>query len=364
MANEHGLGAVVVGPGFGVLTHGAALRAAGFELKALVGRNPERTVERAKHAEIPFATTNLDEALALPGVDLVSIATPPHTHAEIALKAIAAGKHVLLEKPFARDLGEARQLLEAAEAAGIVHCVGHEHRFDPGQALLTRLVDQGAIGTPKMVLYLLQLPMFQDPSTTVPEWWSDREQGGGWLGAQGTHVFDHMRRMFGDFAGVRAHLPTMSSHGWNVEDTFSVSFRTKSGVEGLLQSSIAVYGRDLYLNRVMGSEGTVALEGPMGEISLHDKDGLRDVEHPPDLANPAYVRPAKELMNSSYELLSGMSNSVPPYTRYYEAIRDRILGVDSESDMIPATFADGLAVQEIYDACLRSDREGGWIELG
>ena len=113
----------------------------------------------------------------------------------------------------------------------------------------------------------------------------------------------------------------------------------------------------------MGSEGTVALEGQMGEVTLHDKDGLRDVEHPPDLANDAYVRPDKGLMSSSYELLSGMSNSVPPYTRYYEAIRDRILGVESQSDMIPATFADGVAVQEIYDACLQSDREGRWIDL-
>ena len=72
MTKDHDLGAVVVGPGFGVLTHGAALRAAGFDLKALVGRNPERTAERARHADIPVAMTNLEEALALPNVDLIT----------------------------------------------------------------------------------------------------------------------------------------------------------------------------------------------------------------------------------------------------------------------------------------------------
>ena len=81
------LGAAVIGTSFGVLTHLRALRNAGFEVHALVGRNPEKTAERAARFGVPHATTRLEEALALPGVDLVTIATPPHTHAEIAIAA-------------------------------------------------------------------------------------------------------------------------------------------------------------------------------------------------------------------------------------------------------------------------------------
>src|SRR5438874_1990098 len=127
---EDALGVVVVGTSFGCLTHVRALRAAGFEVVGLVGRDPEKTAERAERFEVPNRLTSLDEALGLPGVDAVTVATPPHTHASIVLDAVAAGKHVVCEKPFARDAAEARQMLKAAEDAGVVHfraqggCVG------------------------------------------------------------------------------------------------------------------------------------------------------------------------------------------------------------------------------------------------
>src|SRR2546429_6454050 len=100
------LGVAVIGTGFGCLTHARGLRAAGFDVVALVGRDPEKTAQRAKRFEIPHALTSLTDALALPGVDAVSIATPPHTHGPLVLEAAAAAKHVVCEKPFARNAAE------------------------------------------------------------------------------------------------------------------------------------------------------------------------------------------------------------------------------------------------------------------
>src|ERR1700745_2662543 len=93
------LGAAVVGTGFGCLTHVRALRAAGFDVVGLVGRDPVKTKARGERFEIANAYTAFEDALEQPGADAVTIATPPHTHAALALQAIAAGKHVLVEKP-------------------------------------------------------------------------------------------------------------------------------------------------------------------------------------------------------------------------------------------------------------------------
>src|SRR5438034_10125634 len=118
----------IVGTGFGCLTHVPAFRAAGFEVLTLVGRDPAKTAARADLLGIPHATTSLAEALALPGLDAVSIATPPETHLPLVLQAVEAGRHVLCEKPFALDSAEARQMLAAADKAGAVHFLGTEFR--------------------------------------------------------------------------------------------------------------------------------------------------------------------------------------------------------------------------------------------
>src|SRR5258708_7083773 len=126
-------GAVVVGTGFGCFTHVPALRAAGFDVRALVGRDPAKTALRAEAVGVPHPCTSLGEALALADVDAVTIATPPDTHGGLVLDALAAGKHVLCEKPFARDAAEAGLLFAAAQRAGVVHLLGTEFRFDTGQ---------------------------------------------------------------------------------------------------------------------------------------------------------------------------------------------------------------------------------------
>src|SRR5688572_14366586 len=134
------LGAIVIGTGFGTRVHVPALRAAGFEVLALVGRDGDRTARRAERLGIPNALADVDAALALPGVVAVTIATPPSTHAELAIASACAGKHVLCEKPFAMDLAEASAMLEAAEAAGVTHLVGHEFRWATERSVAGRAI--------------------------------------------------------------------------------------------------------------------------------------------------------------------------------------------------------------------------------
>jgi predicted dehydrogenase len=302
-------GVAIVGTGFGCLTHLRALRAAGFDAQALVGRDPEKTAERAQRFEVPHAITNLADALALPGVDAVSIATPPHTHAPIALAAIAAGKHVLCEKPFARDADEARQMLDAAEAAGVVHLLGTEFRWATGQASMARVVARGEIGTPKLATFLLQIPMLADPEGEVPGWWADAAQGGGWLGAQASHVIDQVRVMFGEFDGVSASLTQVSPRAWDVEDAYTVHFRTRSGVDGVMQSTSGAWGPPVFVTRVTGDKGTVWAE--FDTIRVADASGTREIANPDDLPLVAPEPPAADLLVTAYANLHAPSPPIP-----------------------------------------------------
>src|SRR5579862_6687568 len=90
MAGTQPVGVAVVGTGFGVLTHVRALQAAGFQVEALVGRNQAKASARAAMFGVPFATTDLAAALGRPGVQAVTVATPPHAHADVVLEAVAA----------------------------------------------------------------------------------------------------------------------------------------------------------------------------------------------------------------------------------------------------------------------------------
>lgn len=358
---DSGLGAIVVGSGFGILTHHRALQGAGIEVLGLVGRNPEKTADRAKKVGIPHAFTNLEEALALPGVDVVTIATPPHTHAEIALAAIAAGKHVLCEKPFARNTAEARVMYEAAEAAGIVHLLGTEFRWSTGQAHAVRVMNEGLIGNPRLANFILNAPILADPDAEVPSWWADGSHGGGWLGAFASHVIDQIRTTVGEISGVSAALSLVSDRDWTVEDSYTVHFRTENGCNGVLQSIAGGWGPPLICSRVYGTKGTLSIEGD--RIRIDDASGSRVLDTPEDLVNAAASPPPAEFMKTAYDHLHAAGFDLAPYTKLCGVLRDRILGKDSIDDPKAATFADGLAGQAVLDAIRLSSKEERWVDV-
>ena len=355
------LGIVVVGTGFGCLTHVPAFRAAGFEVRALVGRDPARTADRAARLEIPHAVTSLTEALALPGVDAVSVATPPRTHAALVGEAVAAGRHVVCEKPFGADATGAARMLAAAERAGVVHLVGTEFRFATGQALLRRTVRQGVIGEPRLATFVLHLPLLADPAGEIPAWWGDAGAGGGWLGAQGSHVIDQIRTTLGEIEGLSATVTRLGDRPqMTAEDSFTLHFRT-ARASGIVQSTAASWGRLLMTTRIAGERGTAWLNGD--DVWIADAAGTRRADVPDDLRNPAPVPPPAELLHTAYDMLHFSGVDLAPYTRVARVFRARILGESGPADPQPATFADGLATRRVLDAARRSAAEQAWITL-
>ncbi len=357
------IGAVIFGTNVGLNIHAFALKGAGVDVRALVGRDPEKTAHRAQFAGIPLALTSLEEALALPDVDLVSVKTPPHTHLEIVRAALAAGKHVVCEKPFARDVKQAEQMLALARESGLVHALGHEHRFDPWHTRAAMAVQEGLIGEPRMMTHILTLPMFASEGTVVPDWWMDVEQGGGWLGAHAVHMFDTTRFLLGsDLSGLSASLDTISQHGWTAEDSFSIHFRTVSGASGIIQSSISDMGPPLIQTRVAGTRGAIRIEN--GKVFLVDPDGERELEISEALRLHNMQPQTHEFIETTYDQLCAGANNIGPYTRLYESVIETIQGRELTHPTPFPTFEDAVIGQRTMDAARLSNARGGeWQSL-
>jgi predicted dehydrogenase len=346
-------GAVVVGTGFGCRVHAPALRAAGFDVLGLVGRDVDKTQRRADRLGIPRALADLDAALGLDDVDAITIATPPHTHASIAIAAARAGKHVLCEKPFAIDAAEAEAMLAAADAAGVVHLVGHEFRWSPERAVVGRTIADGAIGEPRFATLVQYVPLVADPATPVPPWWFDRGSGGGWLGASGSHVVDQVRTWLGEFAEVSATLGIVSDRRDAAEDSFTIRFRLESGVDGVLQQTAAAWGPYWSVTKVAGTHGTVWIDDDDAWIA--DRDGARVLDLPADLALPGGPDESDDPRHRFTHLEFG------PFTRLCEVL---LAGVEGRPtpDAIPIpTFVDGLAEMQVLDAVRASAADGGAV---
>jgi predicted dehydrogenase len=354
----------VVGTGFGCFTHVRALRAAGFDVVALVGRDADKTTQRAELFGVPVALPALDDALAL-DVDAVTIATPPNTHAPLVLEALAAGTHVLCEKPLARDAGEAQTMLAAAERAGVVHLLGTEFRFDTGQALLARAVRGGLIGAPKLALFVLHVPMLADPGSDVPAWWTDAREGGGWLTAHGSQVIDQIRVTVGEIARVTASTIAVVERepAWSADDGFLVHLVAENGAAVVMQSTPSDRGPLLIDTRVVGSEGTAWVEGLGATVKVADASGTRTLDVPDDLVVGTAAAPPREALRTTYEQMTGHGLDLGPYTRLAEHFRARIEGAAPPAGPEPASFADGVADLAVLDACRASARDHATVEL-
>jgi predicted dehydrogenase len=361
---DRALGAVIVGTSIGLMLHLPALREAGFTVHALVGTDQARTSERAALTGVPHAFTNLRDALELPEVDAVIVATPPFTHAPLVLEAIAAGKHVVCEKPFARDLPEARSLLEAADKAGVVHLYGTEFRFDGPQALLERVIREGAIGTPRFALSIMQVPTLADPTAEVPAWFDDVEHGGGWLGGAGSHTLDAIRSALGEFVSVSASVQRLGPRpGVTVDDTYTVRFTLDTGVEGVAHSSAAIPGPHLLITKITGTSGTAWIDMATRSVWVDDGSGPRQIEIPADLADGPPIPPPAELLTTDYERWHATGMQVIPYERLYRVFRAQILGEPFPAQPVAATFADAVAMQALLEAIERSSRENQTVTV-
>ena len=197
----------IAGLGFGEKVHLPALRACGHtDPVALWHPRQERLEAACRKADLPG---HRDYAALLddPAIDAVVIATPPGPRFGLAKQALEAGKHVMLEKPIALCAEDAEELQRLALRNNLTVAVDFEYRAVPLFQQLDALIKSGVLGE----LYLVKLDwlMGSRADTSRPwNWYSQRSEGGGVLGALGTHAFDTLHWLVGPTRSLRAQLST------------------------------------------------------------------------------------------------------------------------------------------------------------
>ncbi len=348
MPEQSGPRVIIVGSGHGLRVHLPALREAGFEVVGLVANDPERTQRRAERNAIPYAGTDLAEAIRQTGAKAVTVATTPATHGRQALIAIESGCHVMCEKPFASNATEAKAVLAAAKKAGIVHMLGNQLRARPERIVAAKAIADGLIGEPRYLTFVQHTNLLSNISVKWPEWWFDTAIGGGWLGATGSHMIDHIRSWLGDFESLSAALPVAADRVDVPEDSFNVRFKLKNGVEGIFTQTGAAWGPMAEMTRVVGNRGTLWLDGEDAWVA--DADGARKLAIPDEL-RLVHMDPSDDPRKMYLHV------ELPPSFRLFSAWRNAI---ENNTSIAPfATFEDGLAAMEVIDAIRKSADSGG-----
>jgi predicted dehydrogenase len=345
----------IIGTGWGTRVQVPAFRAAGFNAVALAARNREKTIQQAQKLEIDFATDDWRKLLARDDVRFVSIVTPPNTHKEMAIAALQAGKHVLCEKPMALNTSETQAMVEAAQAHGGQYAIiDHELRFLPSFQLARQRVQRGDLGALRHVEVSVTTTSRADLNRPW-NWWSDAEQGGGVLGALGSHQIDTLQFLFGPIAAVSGLLNTFIAERPSdrerrpvtADDYAAFLVRLKSGGLGTVSLSV-VAGVD-EPNRLTAHCEHGALRLQAGRILIAKRgDTFEDVT-PPDSVNvPSSLRDGEFQHGSVY---------------LGHALKRALTG-DCGALASAATFTDGHHVQQVLDAVRQSNQENGrWIDI-
>lgn len=347
----------IIGASFAQAAYLPALRhTPGAEVVAIASGRLSSARAAADRFGVPHAYDDWEAMLDRHEADLVCIATPTVLHAPQALKALARGAHVLCEKPTAMNAAEAQAMLDAAVAAGRIHMIDHELRFNPNRARVASMIADGTLGEIRHVNIANIGNSWADPAGRPrDDWWSLAEQGGGRLGANGSHQVDMLRWWLGEVAWVTGAAPTLipdrldkaTGELWTAtaDDLAWMGLEMESGaLAQVFLSGVAAHNIG-NLTQVFGSKGTVTLDN--GDERLwFAKAGQGFEEITESDPNAALEGVGKGIWNVSVvsvmrELAAAVAEGRPPARG--------------------ATFTDGLANQKVLDAVRVSGTERRWV---
>jgi predicted dehydrogenase len=266
------LGVALLGCGeIGAVRASALARSPVARLVAACDADPARAAAlAAKHRAACVAEWR--EAIARPDVDVVCVSTPTSLHAGMAVAAARAGKHVLVEKPLARSVAEAQEMVGAARAAGVVLKTGFNHRHYLAVEAARHAIAAGAIGEPMFVRTYIG---HEGGSPFLAKWMARPDMaGGGTLLDNGIHILDLVRYFLGEVSEAEGLVTNSRWRRTGLEDNAFALFRSPDGKIAALASSWTEWAGYKFLIEVYGTEGFVrAAYPPMRATIGRARDG-------------------------------------------------------------------------------------------
>lgn len=239
-------------------------------LAAISGRNEEAVKEAARRYGYARAYTDWRRMLRSDKVQLFDNGGPNDAHADPVIMAARLGKHILCEKPLARNAKEAAKMLEAVEKAGVVHMVAHNYRFVPALRLAHDLIKSGKLGEIYHFRAVYLQEWIMDPDFPFV-WRLDKAtSGSGALGDLGSHIIDLARFLVGEPRKVTAMAKTFipkrkdadgKMMDVSVDDAFTTLVEFENGALGTLEASRFCSGRkNFLLLEINGSKGSLTFD--------------------------------------------------------------------------------------------------------
>ena len=346
-------------------------------LKVICGR--DRAGAEAAAAQFGWEEVETDWRVVVErdDIDVIDISTPGDVHAQQAIAAAQAGKHIICEKPLANTLVDAKEMLRAVERAGVKHMLMHNYRKIPAVAFAKKLIEDGRVGDVYHYHGAYLQDWIMDPDFPLVWRLQKKHAGSGALGDIGSHAADLARYLNGELDSVTGQLTTFikerplpgsSGAAWGakgsrgkgkvtVDDDANFLARFKNGSVGVFESSRFCGGRRNYNTfQIYGSKGSIAFNlERMNELEFYNR------------TDPQAEQAFKTIM---------VTESVHPYVgawwppghiigyehTFVHAVHDFLTAL--ENDTLPEpNFRDGVKNQTILDAVERSAKTGKWEKV-
>ncbi|WP_276353785.1 Gfo/Idh/MocA family protein [Cohnella caldifontis] len=347
--------------------------------KTVVDINDELAKAAADRYGFESYSSDWRKVVEDPGVDVIDIVTPNNSHAEIAIAAAKAGKHIICEKPLARTGAEAKQMWDAVRQAGVKHMVAFNYRRTPAVALAKKYIEEGAIGKILNFRGTYLQDWSADPSSPLS--WRFRKDvaGSGALGDTGTHVIDFARYLVGEISqvmGVLSHYITerpvqsgsvdklgtvkagadVRKEPVDTDDEVTTLLRFENGAVGSIEATRNAWGRNNYLTfEIHGEKGSICFNYERrDELQVcfsndpDDRRGFRTI----------YTGPAHPYGDALWPIPAlGIGYTE---TKIIEA-HDFFSAIVNDTEVSP-NFYDGYRISVISDAIIESAETDKWVK--